>query len=171
MDKLVKFAVILGALLAGGGVFYHYVIYLPAIQQQEAQREAQRAGEQKQETAAQEILRQNQMAERAEQNKREAALRQVQYEICKANALKNYDANWAAACVSFARSQEMSLRNCLSDRTIISNPYMGENYCRGTFRNTDSSPTCTLPKVQADSINQAFDGEQQRCLQEARLGL
>lgn len=32
MDKFVKLAVVLGIVLVGGGFFYHYVIYVPAIE-------------------------------------------------------------------------------------------------------------------------------------------
>ena len=65
----------------------------------------------------------------------------------------------------------LALRNCLSDRAIISNPYMGENYCKSTFGNIDPSPNCSLPKGRAESIGQANKDAQQRCLAEAKSGM
>jgi len=32
VDKAVKLAIIVGILLAGSGIFYHYVIYLPDLE-------------------------------------------------------------------------------------------------------------------------------------------
>lgn len=149
MEKLVKVAVVLGALLAGVGVFYHYVIFLPGVERQKA--------------------------ERAEVEKRDAAnreaSRQIFYEACKKDASINYSANWAAACEEVARTRTMQLRNCLSDRMIVTNPYMGENYCKATFGDIDPSPNCSLPKGRAESIDQSFKDAQQRCLAEARGGL
>jgi hypothetical protein len=149
MEKLLKVAVILGALLAGVGVFYHYVIFLPSVERQKI--------------------------ERAETEKREAAnqeaSRQRFYEACKKDARSNYSANWAAACEDHAHTQTNRLRGCLSDQTIITNPYMGENYCKTTFGDIDPSPDCSLPKSRSESINQANKDAQQQCLAEARGGL
>ena len=149
MEKLVKVAVILGALLAGIGVFYHYVVFLPSVERQKIES----AENEKRETAKQE------------------ASRQMFYEACKRDASNNYLANWAVACEDIAKIRTSQLRGCLSDQTIITNPYMGENYCKTTFGDIDPSPNCTLPKVRAESINQADKDLQQRCLAEARDGL
>lgn len=149
MEKIVKIAVIFGALLAGIGIFYHYVIFLPGVERQKV--------------------------ERAENEKRENAKkedsRSLFYESCKASAAKNYSLGWAAACEGVARARTSSLRNCYADQSITSNPYMGVNYCKSTFGEIDPSPNCSLPKVRADSVNQAHQDEQQRCLAEARSGL
>jgi hypothetical protein len=149
MEKLVKLAVVLGALLAGVGVFYHYVIFLPGVERQKVERE--------------------------EAAKREAASKeaskQIFYEARKKDAESNYSANWAAACEDVARTETMQLRNCLSDRAIVTNPYLGEHHCKSTFGDIDPSPNCSLPKGRAESINQTFKDAQQRCLAEARGGL
>ena len=39
MDKAVKIAIVLGILLASFGVFYHYVVYLPDLEQRKAEKE------------------------------------------------------------------------------------------------------------------------------------
>lgn len=149
MEKLVKFGVVLGALLAGLGVFYHYVIFLPSVERQKVKQEE---------------------AEKREAASKEAS-RQIFYETCKKNANSNYSANWASACEDVARTETMRLRNCLSDRAVMSNPYLGEHYCKSTFGDIDPSPNCSLPKIRAESIDQSFKDAQQRCLAEARDGL
>lgn len=142
MDKFVRLAVVLGALMAGGGIFYHYVIFLPGVEER-----------------------------KMEQQKEEATARQQQYEECVSSARANYDANWAAACKSHAQAESASLRNCLSDKMIMSNPYMGPDYCKSTYGKSDSSSDCTLPRGRSDSINKTYHEEQQKCLAEAKLGL
>lgn len=160
MEKMVKIAVIFAALLAGIGVFYHYVIFLPGVERQKVER----AENEKREKA---MHAENEKRDKAKQE----ASRQLFYESCKASAAKNYSADWAAACEGVARARTSSLRNCYADQSITSNPYMGVNYCKSTFGEIDPSPNCSLPKARADSVNQAYQDEQQRCLAEARSGL
>lgn len=149
MDKFVKLAIVVGALLAGFGIFYHYVIFLPGIEHDKAAA----ATRQKQDTEARE------------------AQRQVIYEGCISAARRNYDANWAAACTSVAQSRAAEFRNCLSDRLVMTNQFMGAEYCKRTYGETDASPECTLPKARADSINATQKQAQEKCVTEARLGL
>lgn len=149
MEKVLKTAGMLGVLLIGIGVFYHYVIFLPGV---ERQRE-----------------------ERVENEKREAVKKetsqQLSYESCKAAASRNYSANWATACVAVARTQKDRRQSCLADSLIMTNPYMGRNYCLNTFADTDPSPECSLPGGKADPIEQNYSDAKQRCLMEARSGL
>jgi len=70
VDKFVKISIIVAALMAGFGVFYHYVIHLPAIE-----REKRDAEEQEKADAA--------LAE---------AARKSQYESCKGRAAQMYNA-------------------------------------------------------------------------------
>lgn len=149
LDKLVKLAIVIGVLLAGGGVFYHYVVFLPGIERQKQ--------------------------EQIEAEKRDAAAkqatRQFAYDACIVSARRDYDANWANACASVARDKQISLRNCLADRAIMTNRFMGEQYCKSTYGVIDTSPECTLPKGRADSINNFHKQAQERCLNEAKTGL
>jgi hypothetical protein len=66
---------------------------------------------------------------------------------------------------------QASLRNCLADRSIISNRFMGEQYCRNTYGVIDPSPECTLPKGRADPVENLHKQAQERCLNEAKSGL
>ena len=149
MDKFVKISIIVAALMAGFGVFYHYVIHLPAIE-----REKRDAEEQEKADAA--------LAE---------AARKSQYESCKGRAAQMYNADWARACASVAESKKADLQNCLTNRSIMTNPYMGEHYCRENFADIDASEDCTLPKSRAESINKTYSDAEQQCLLEARGGL
>lgn len=160
MDKFVKLAIIVGVLLAGVGVFYHFVIYLPELDQKKDERAAQ-------EKRAVEFQQ--------EQLKREAAdreqIRQATYQECLQGRRANYETNWASACKINAASRSARLRSCLSDNLTISNPYMGKNYCYNTFGGADASPTCSLPRLTADGIGKTYKEEQDRCLAESKSGL
>lgn len=138
MDKALKIAVIIGALFAGFGVFYHFVIFLPGVEREKA------------------------IA---------AEARRVAYDRCIDWAQRDYDADWAAACKTLAATRAKELKDCLSDKTVTTNPYLGPGYCKRMYADAESSPECTLPRAQADSINAAHKQQQQRCATEARLGL
>jgi hypothetical protein len=149
MDRIVKLAVVVAVLMAGTGVFYYYVVFLPSVERQKS--------------------------ELAEREKQEAAKRESErqraYEVCNSSAQRNYDANWATACSSFAEGQSAAMKNCLTDRAIMSNEFMGAAYCRRTYGAGDPSPTCSLPTERANSLNATFKYEKERCLAEAKLGL
>ncbi|TAL53804.1 hypothetical protein [Pandoraea sp.] len=149
MDKMLKLALAIALLLAGGGVFYHYVIFLPAVERQAAAQAEQEKAKVAQEEAA----------------------RNLQYQTCKTLADQSYLEEWAAACKDVAHQQLVQLRNCLSNKLIMSNSFMGATYCKNTFGASDPSPNCSLPTPRADSINQDYGNAQQKCLEEAKLGL
>jgi len=163
MEKLVKAGVaaaVLGIVLAGAGIFYYFVVFLPGIERQklEMAQEEQKA-----------------QASKAEQDKRDATQREAQkkqlYEACKSDARANDEADWANACKDVASTNAQGLQNCLSDKNIGGNPYLGENYCKRLYGGADASSTCTLPSARADGINKAFQEAQQKCLAEAQLGM
>jgi hypothetical protein len=149
VDKFVKIAVIVAALMAGFGIFYHYVIHLPSIERDKI------AAVEKEKTEAEAT----------------EAARKVQYESCKRTASQLYNIDWARACVSVANAKKADLQNCLTNRSIVTNPYMGEHYCRENFGGADPSEDCTLPKSRAESINKTLSDAEQQCLLEARGGL
>lgn len=149
MDKALRLAIAVAVLLAGTGVFYYYVIFLPGVQQQAVQA-AEKA---KQDEAAKE------------------AARKSHYDSCLAGARANYEANWAAACQSVASIRQRQYQNCLSDKFVMSNPYMGESYCKQSFSDADASPNCSLPSARADDINKTYGNEQQKCMSEVQLGM
>jgi hypothetical protein len=149
MDKVLRLAVVIAVLLAGSGVFYYYVIFLPNSQRQAVQE----AEQTKQDQATKE------------------AARKAQYASCLVGARADYETNWENACKDLASAQQSQYQNCLSDKFVMSNPYMGENYCKKMFTGADASPNCSLPGARADSANKTYQDEQQKCLSEAQLGM
>ena len=187
MDKAFKFAIIVGILLAGFGVFYHYVIFLPDVEQRRVEREreekeaakhaeieaAKRAEVERFEAAIRGDEERAEAARRAQVEKLEAARRKLErqsaYYDCLGGARKNYEANWAAACKSQAKARSASLKSCLEDPNIVGNQFMGARYCHSTYGDVDPSPTCTLQGGRGDDINKLHDKEKQQCLAEAKL--
>jgi len=182
MDKAVKIAIILGILLASFGVFYHYVIYLPDLEQRKAEREraaieaaARRAEIERIETARRAALerraallaeeQQMQPAKRAEMEKHEAAMRNFNrksYYVCLNAVRKSYEDDWANACNTQAKLHLAQLQNCLETRGL------DETFCHSTFGAADPSPQCTLRSSLAEGINRNHEREKQRCLAEAQ---
>ncbi|HEY7674194.1 MAG TPA: hypothetical protein VH867_03120 [Burkholderiales bacterium] len=183
VDKAVKLAVIVGILLAGSGIFYHYVIYLPDQEQQKLERDradrekAARQAEIERIEAAKRaalerraaLLAEQQRMEpyrRAEMTKHEAAMRNVNrktYYDCLNAVRKTYEGDWANACKTQAEIHSTQLKNCLETRGL------GEAFCHSTFGGADPSPQCALRGSIADTINKNHDEEKQRCLAEAKL--
>ncbi|GJH30235.1 hypothetical protein [Caballeronia novacaledonica] len=174
MDKLMKaaiVAVVCSLLLAGAGVFYYFVIFLPGIERQklELSQQAERDAAKRAEQAM--IDAKN----KEEQAKNDAFLKETQkklmYDACKADARSNYTADWANACKDIASMTSQGLRNCLADKNLGGNAYLGESYCRRLYPQGDASANCSLPVSRADRINKTFHDAQEKCLQEAQLGM
>lgn len=141
LDKYLKAALVLGVLLAGAGVFYYFVLFLPSVERD------------KQALAASEKLQRTQA-----------------YERCKAVADTVYDFDWANACKTTAQNSARLLAQCLEDPTITGNPYMGKRYCANTYGNADAKPECTLPNSVAENLNRRVKEAREKCLNEAKIG-
>lgn len=147
MNKLMSYGLLLAALMVGGGVFYHFVIYLPSLERQKEER-AERE-------------------RKAAEKQRE--LRQQAYEICQASARRIYEANWSSHCEIKRKSD---LVNCVTDRSIWRTyGAQAEIYCMNNYGPAKSAPDCTLPRAMADSVNKILSQDQQKCMAEAKLGL
>lgn len=149
MDKWVRLSIVAGVLMAGFGVFYHFVFFLPSIEREKA--EAAKAKE--------------------EASQKAEAARKATYSVCMVMARRDYDANWAAACRSVAKQKAGDLQNCLADPSIINNQFMGRAYCQTTYGDADPSPTCTLPGPRAETVNGYLRAAEEKCVTEAKLGL
>ena len=169
MDKLVKISIIVACLLAGFGIFFHYVIYLPRLEQERADRERF----EKAEAARLDIIERQEALARAEEDKREAKhrdlQRQIKYYDCLERAAKSYDSNWTNECKAQAKARAISLKNCLADPNRGGNQYLGARYCHSTYGGADPGPTCSLPSSIATNINKNHDKAKQQCLAEAKL--
>lgn len=140
MDRTLRLALVAAALLAGGGVFYHFVIYLPRVEEQ----------------------RRADIRER-EENRKSA------YSECMDQARRAYDSNWAETCRNVASYNATDLKSCLKDKSILSNSLMGAEWCKREYNSFDDSPNCTLPGKKADGVNVYYKQAQERCVVEARL--
>lgn len=141
-NRLLRLALAVGVLLAGAGVFYHYVVYLPHVDEQK----------------------------RADARARDEA-RTEGYSRCMQAAREQYDSDWADTCKSVAQSNAIELKNCLRDRLVMSNQFMGAEYCKRKYGEADASPNCTLPGKRADAVNDYYKAAKATCAAEARLGV
>ncbi|MBT9155023.1 MAG: hypothetical protein DDT39_01713 [Firmicutes bacterium] len=149
MDKFLGRTLGVAALLAGAGVFYHYVIHLPGL---EREKKAEKA-------AAAESL--------AEQQQQRAS----QYQLCIYTAQQNYDYNWAEACTSVAAENTRDLKNCLATPSIVQNEFMGRQWCEKQYGDIDPSPNCSLPGKRADGVNEYHAEALKQCELAAKLGV
>lgn len=100
MSKLLSASLAVAVLLAGFGVFYHYVVFLPAVQ--ERKEEQARVDAEKQET------------EKLKQEAAQAA-RASDYYRCMNAVAGDYDSNWKRNCLARDRPEDCSLPRVLAD--------------------------------------------------------
>ena len=149
MDKFLGRTLGVAALLAGAGVFYHYVIHLPGLERDKRVAEAEAA----------ETLK-NQQQQRASQ-----------YQICMYSAQESYESNWATACKNVAAENTRELKNCLATPSIMQNQFMGKQWCEKQYGDIDPSPSCTLPGKRADVVNKYLADSEKQCEAAAKLGV
>jgi hypothetical protein len=148
MDKFLGRTLGVAALLAGAGVFYHYVIYLPGKDR-----------EQKAEKAA-----------AAASIQEEAQNRANIYRECLNSARLSYDLNWANACKETASTKARELKNCLADRSITGNQFLGSRWCHANYGDGDASSDCSLPSNQADGVNKYYADAKKQCEIDSKVG-
>lgn len=149
MDKLLRNALIAGILLAGFGIFFHYVIFLPSVERQKAA----------------------QIAAEKEQAAKQQAARQLTYSTCMAEASSAYDTQWATACMSVAKENKIGYSRCIRDSSIMTNEFMGKSYCERVYGDSDPSPDCSLPSKRADGVNEYFEAGKRKCMEELKAGI
>jgi hypothetical protein len=82
---------------------------------------------------------------------------------CLTAAREKYEASWAESCVSVARQRQSRLTGCLTDRSVMTNPYMGKSYCDKAFGGIDPSPQCALPAAMGKTIKQSYEEARSKC--------
>jgi hypothetical protein len=143
MDKWVRLSIIAGVLMAGFGVFYHFVVFLPALEREKLE--------------ASRIL--------AEQNRERESSRTAAYNECMYTAKKNQLDYWSKQCAELAKDTTQKLKSCRK-------MYNGDsNYCDQLHGKPDASPSCGLPKSYADFATAYLREEEEKCLEVAKLGL
>lgn len=166
MNKL-GLNVALGALvIAGGGLYYHYFVYTPRIDQQmikaaaDLEREKWKFdAEERREIAAREKLELTELTRK----------RNATYESCLSDARLFYAATWNKACSDDAKDTLIALQNCLppsdsSESYLLSK--IVECNQRFNLSTTDEKPNCKLRPSLAEPINQQFLAHKSTCLAE-----
>jgi hypothetical protein len=147
MDKLLKGSLAIGALLAGFGVFYHYVFFIPTVEREKQER----VQAQQRETEEAKLTEQR---EKEEARRAAEASRRAAYDACLGAAREKYLTSWASACRAVAKDKNTRLKNCLNDKAVVENRYMGANWCHANHGNADASPNCSLPSSRARTDKQ-----------------
>jgi hypothetical protein len=138
MEKLMRIAIILSAIIAGASVFYFFIIYLPKIEQQKI--------------------------DKAEQERaafiREERYRKERYRSCTMTAATTYNSSWEDACLKMVEFKLSKLNDCLSATP-------NSLYCKEKYKDIEYSSSCLLSKNKAESIDDNYKETMQRCLDEA----
>lgn len=149
-DAILKLTLAFAALLSGVGIFYYFVIHLPA--EDRAKREiavAAQAAEQAQLAAAV-----------AAQQRRERARKEA-YDACQTRADLTYGSDWDRNCASLAQTRKDQFYRCLDSGGSRSN-------CAELYPNLPQSD-CRLPATTAEAINKSRDTSKARCAEESSI--
>jgi len=147
MDKWLKASIMVAVLLAGAGVFYHFVFFLPEVMQANRDKDE---------------------ADKSEGSP--ASARRAAYEECRQGAHLAYDVHWASACMFDASEAEAKHAACLRDPARASQPDQGKAHCDRVFERHDGAADCTLPAARAAAINAFLKEAEDKCRMEARAG-
>lgn len=144
---ILKLAVALAVLMAGGGVGYYYGIFLP---------NHARVQEQGSQASAEEERRSAYASAAAEQARRQQAA-QVEYEDCLNFAELDYKNRWATSCRTMNRSDVAEFEDCLDDL------FSTEESCR---RRHPIRPErgCALPSTIASGLSEDRHRAREQCL-------
>lgn len=163
-NKTIKLILAIGlvtaALIASAGVFYYYAIFVPSLEQQKLDLEKEKLKE-KQEAETRALKKKEQETEQ----------RTHAYQICLNEAEQRYSDHWSNSCASLAERNQTKLQNCLNDKSILNNQFMGEAWCHEHYGKTEFDAQCTLPSGVADDIERIRKENKERCLSEAEKAL
>lgn len=145
----------IGVLLAGAGVFYHYVVALP----QERQETRERAAREEQRTA--EEQRQRATAAALEQQQRETAKVKARQDLedCLGRAEDDYVLSWAKHCSSRSPSAARALKACTQNVIPAGTAGM---YCA-------DATACSLPTAVAENVERFRAQEKEDCYKKQKF--
>ncbi|HKT85938.1 MAG TPA: hypothetical protein VJQ77_07635 [Novosphingobium sp.] len=158
-SAILKLALALAVLLAGGGVGYYYGIFLPnhaRVQEERHQANADAA----------EKARRTAEAKVASEQARRQQTAQMEYEDCLNFAELSYKNRWAASCRAMNRSDAAEFEDCLD------NLFSTEESCRRRYP-IRPERGCALPSQIASSLSADRDRARGQCLgrlQASRMG-
>jgi len=144
-DPILKIALAVAALLAGGGAGYYYGIYLPA---QDVRRAAQAMAERQ----VQEQAQSRALAERA---RREAAA-QGEYQACVGLADASYRQRWTQTCQSMHDADQSAFEDCADDLFSTQSGCLAKHPIR-------PAQDCALPAQTGQALSDAREQHKAQC--------
>lgn len=144
-DAVLKLALALAILLAGGGIGFYYGIFLPS---QDVRRQTQEMAEKQADAEAQSEA----LAERA---RREQAA-QTQYEDCVGSAELIYKQQWTQSCQGMHDADQAAYQDCADDL------FSTEEGCRAKHP-LRPEQGCALPRQVAQGLTDARDKRKAEC--------
>jgi hypothetical protein len=168
MDKIIKVAFALAALVVAGSIYFYYVIFLPKIEnEKQTKLEAEQLAESRR-IAGEKILAEEKAAAKE-------LMRKSAYESCLLLAEKSYDVTWkneckagfVARCSTTVKSMEKDLK--LYAR-LTNQPYNNDAMKMCETENINWS-NCKLSTERADIVNEQYRHDKEMCLGQARADL
>lgn len=144
-DAILKLALALAVLLAGGGVGFYYGIFLPS---QDIRRQSQ-------ELAEKQAAKQAESKALAERAQREQAA-QVEYQDCVNFAELSYKERWTQTCQGLHDADQAALQDCSDDL------FSTEAGCRAKHP-VRPARDCGLPGAMAQELTEARDKRKAEC--------
>jgi hypothetical protein len=138
MDKWLKVSVAAASLMAGAGVFYHYVVYLSGL------------------------------ALEARQAADPRPARPVAHDQCRQAAQLLYDVTWASACMTVAIQEKTRHAECLQDTASVPDALLRKAQCDHKYGEPDGTSDCSLPPTHAAMVNASLKEAEDRCVVEER---
>jgi hypothetical protein len=167
IDAILKLSVVVSVLLASSSVGYYYLVHLPQRDEPQRVLEKFRAAAEKRAEQEQLLFEQRASEQRAaEQRAAEEQLaleRANRHQACLNRATDNYNVSRLAAC---NRPREKIIK----DRDNCIQLGFSEKVCAMAHVVREASPTCTLPRAVAFSLDADVEKARDRCLEEDRDG-
>lgn len=145
-NAILKLAIALAVLLAGGGAGFYYGIFLPA---QEVRRQAQ-------EMAAKQAAKQAESKALAERAQREQAA-QHEYEDCVNFAELSYKQRWTQSCQGLHDADQSAYQDCADDLFATQEGCLAKHPIR-------PERDCALPAQMAQELTDARDKRKAECV-------
>jgi hypothetical protein len=89
---------------------------------------------------------------------------QNRYQICVRTAENIYTTSWASQCRSIAAKSIKQHADCVAQG-------LQRSSCDTIYRIADATPTCDLPRVLGNDLDDELEKARSRCLQESQSGL
>jgi hypothetical protein len=152
-NAILKIALAMSALVAGGGVGFYYGIFLPA---QDIRRQTQEMRDRKA-TADKEAHALAEQARRVEDQAKRMQAAQTAYDDCVNFAELSYKRRWAQSCQSLHDADIAAFEDCADDL------FSTDSGCRAKHPIRPASD-CALPSGMARGLSEARDTRKAQCL-------